>query len=47
MGELLFGRVRQVFDSYCHTEEPVEFLFAQCGQDAGILGAAALAIKSL
>ena len=39
MGELLFGRVRQVFDSYCHTEEPVEFLFAQCGQEAGLLGA--------
>lgn len=39
MGELLFDRVRQVFDSYCHTEEPVEFLFAQCGQEAGLLGA--------
>ena len=25
MGELLFGRVRQVFDSYCHTEEPWSF----------------------
>ena len=39
MGDLLFGRVRKVFDSYCRTGEPVEFLFAQCGQDAGILGA--------
>ena len=39
MGDLLFGRVRKVFDQYRHTEEPVEFLFAQCGQDAGILGA--------
>lgn len=39
MGELLFSRVRKVFDSYRHTQEPVDFLFAQCGQDAGILGA--------
>ena len=44
MGELLFGRVRQVFDSYCHTEEPVEFLFAQCGRKRafGLPGAAVL-----
>ncbi len=39
MGDLLFGRVRKVFDSYLHTGEQVDFLFAQCGQDAGILGA--------
>ena len=39
MGDLLFGRIRKVFDSYRQTDEPVEFLFAQCGQDAGILGA--------
>ena len=39
MGDLLFGRIRKVFDSYRQTEEPVDFLFAQCGQDAGILGA--------
>ena len=42
MGPLLFDRVRKAFDSFCHTEEPVEFLFAQCGQDVGILGAAEL-----
>lgn len=39
MGDLLFGRIRKVFDSYRQTDEPVDFLFAQCGQDAGILGA--------
>lgn len=39
MGDLLFGRIRKVFDSYHQTDEPVDFLFAQCGQDAGILGA--------
>ena len=42
MGPLLFDRVRKAFGSFCHTEEPVEFLFAQCGQDVGILGAAEL-----
>ena len=39
MGDLLFGRIRKVFDSYRQTQEPVDFLFAQCGQDAGVLGA--------
>ena len=47
MGELLFGRIRRVFDSYRHTREPVDFLFAQCGQDAGILGALELLFPPL
>ena len=47
MGDLLFDRVRRVFDSYRHTQEPVDFLFAQCGQDAGILGALELLFPPL
>ena len=33
---LSFDRVRRVFDSYRHTQEPVDFLFAQCGKNARI-----------
>lgn len=39
MGALLFDRVRAVFDSYCHTDEPVYFKFAELSQDSGLLGA--------
>lgn len=39
MGDLLFGRVRKVFDSYRHTDEPVFFKFAELSQDSGLLGA--------
>lgn len=42
MGDLLFGRVRRVFDSYCHTQEPVYFKFAELSQDSGLLGAVEL-----
>lgn len=39
MGDLLFDRVRKVFESYRQTHEPVEFKFAQLSQDSGLLGA--------
>lgn len=39
MGELLFGRIRKVFDGYRRTDEPVYFQFAQLGQRSGLLGA--------
>lgn len=39
MGDLLFDRVRKVFDSYRQTDEPVMFKFAELGQDSGLLGA--------
>lgn len=42
MGDLLFGRVRKVFDSYRHTDTPVTFRFAELSQDSGILGAVEL-----
>lgn len=39
MGDLLFGRIRKVFDSYRQTTEPVYFRFAELSQDSGLLGA--------
>lgn len=39
MGDLLFGRIREVFDSYRQTTEPVYFRFAELSQDSGLLGA--------
>jgi glucokinase len=38
-GQILFGRVREVFDSYNHNDYPVYFKFAELGDDAGITGA--------
>jgi len=39
MGDKLFKRVRELFDSYNDNEYPVYFKTALCGQDAGIIGA--------
>ena len=41
-GDMLFDRVRKVFDSYNHIDLPVEFRFAQLKKDFGIIGAAEL-----
>lgn len=41
-GEVLFGPVRKVFDSYNHNDFPVYFKFAELGDDFGIIGAAEL-----
>lgn len=38
-GDALFSRVRKVFDSYCFTDFPVYFKFAELGQDSGLIGA--------
>lgn len=39
MGDLLFGRVRKVFDQYNHAGGEVHFKFAELGQESGLLGA--------
>lgn len=39
-GDALFGRVREKFDRYNHIPQPVDFRFAELGQDFGIIGAA-------
>ena len=39
MGDLLFGRVRKVFDQYNHARGEVHFKFAELGQESGLLGA--------
>lgn len=39
LGGALFDRAREVFDSYDHIKMPVEFRFAELGQDFGIIGA--------
>ena len=40
LGNVLFDRVRAVFDRYNHVDMPVEFKFAELKQDYGIIGAA-------
>ncbi len=42
LGDLIFVRVRQVFDSYNHNDYPVYFKFAELGDDFGIIGAVEL-----
>jgi len=44
-GDILLNRIRDYFDEYIWTlkKEPVEICFATLGEDAGIIGAAALA----
>ena len=42
-GDMLFDRVRAVFDRYNHVDVPVDFKTAQLKQDFGIMGAAELA----
>ncbi|MBN2137016.1 MAG: ROK family protein [Sedimentisphaerales bacterium] len=44
-GDVLLGRIQEYFDEYIWTlkKEPVEICFATLGEDAGIIGAAALA----
>lgn len=45
-GDMLFGRVRKVFDSYYrYSDLPVEFRFARLGNDCGIIGAAELLVE--
>lgn len=39
LGDILFGRIRKVFDSYRQTDMPVYFKFAELSQDSGIIGA--------
>ena len=39
MGDKLFKRVRELFDTYNNSEYPVYFKTALLGQDAGIIGA--------
>lgn len=41
-GELLFGRVREVFDGYNHNDMPVYFKMAELEHDFGVIGAAEL-----
>ena len=42
MGEKLFGKMREEFES-CHTNGfPVEFKFTELGEDSGLIGAACL-----
>lgn len=41
-GELLFGRVREVFDGYNHNDMPVYFKLAELEHDFGVIGAAEL-----
>ena len=41
-GNLLFDKVRQVFDGYNHIPYPVYFKFAELGDDSGIIGAVEL-----
>ena len=44
-GDLLFDRVREVFDGYNHIKDfPVEFRFAELKKDFGIIGAAELLV---
>jgi glucokinase len=44
-GDVLLGRIRDYFDEHIWSikKEPVEIVFATLGEDAGIIGAAALA----
>lgn len=41
-GDLLFGRVRKVFDDYNHNDMPVYFKMAELEHDFGVIGAAEL-----
>ena len=43
-GDLLFDKVRTVFDRYNHINLPVEFRFAELEKDFGIIGAAQLVL---
>jgi len=47
-GDVLLNRIKEYFDEYMWTlkKEPVELCFATLGEDAGIIGAAALARQS-
>lgn len=40
LGDALFDRMRDVFNSYYHIEFPVHFKMAELGEDVGIIGAA-------
>ena len=41
-GPVLFDRIRAEFDRFNHISLPVDFRFAELGQDFGIIGAAEL-----
>ena len=42
MGEKLFGKMREEFESYHTNGFPVEFKFTELGEDSGLIGAACL-----
>ena len=47
LGDVLFDRMREEFDRFCHIGFPVHFKIAELKEDIGIIGAAEMAVGEL